>query len=206
MQQRGVVGGADADEHAGRLPARLSGAMPACSSASQATSSSSRCCGSIADRLARRDAEELRIEAIERVEERAEPGVGLPGDRSDRGCSRRRHPSAIWAPRDRVAAARSSRQNASGLSPPGKRHPMPTIAIGSVRARSDACSRDDMSSRARSARLSGDRLIVGSVFIRDRGRVARFQDARHEIQPCRREKAPKWAGTALGRPGFLPLR
>ena len=62
-----------------RLPISWSGAIPARSSASQLVSSSSRCCGSMAHRLARRDAEERRVEPIDSSQEPAPPRVILPG-------------------------------------------------------------------------------------------------------------------------------
>jgi hypothetical protein len=53
-----------------RLPRSVVGSIPARSMASQAVSSSSRCCGSAAS-LARGDAEELGVEPVGVVEEAA---------------------------------------------------------------------------------------------------------------------------------------
>ena len=56
------------------VPSSLRTSCPASSSASQAVSSKSRCCGIKAFGLARRNAEELGIELIDAVEETAPPG------------------------------------------------------------------------------------------------------------------------------------
>ena len=57
--------------------------------------------------------------------------------------------------------SRIRRQNASGLSAPGTRQPMPITAIGSLAARSRAAMRCCAFSNARNARLSGERAGSG---------------------------------------------
>ena len=69
--------------------AGLSGSMPACSRASQAISSRSRCWGSMASGFARGDAEEVGVELGGVVQEAAASGVGVARrwrGRGRRGC------------------------------------------------------------------------------------------------------------------------
>ena len=87
-----------------------------------------------ARRLARRDAEELGVEPIDVVEEAAASACDIfPGALPDRDRSRRRRPSDRRGTSPIASTpSRSSSQNASGSSaPPGKRQPIPTMAIGS---------------------------------------------------------------------------
>ena len=81
----------------------------------------------------------------------------LPG----RGRTRRRHPTDRPAPRARhrhrrAAGARTQRE----CLPPGTRHPMPTIAIGSARRIDPDCARVSL---ARSASLMAD-MPASAVF------------------------------------------
>ena len=130
-----VVAAADADEDAGLRAVRGGrAAWPASSSASQATSSSRRCCGSMLGGLARGDAEEVRVEAVELSEEAAVAAV--PSCRGRRGPGRR----SVGVPAvgrhlaDRVAAVAQQLPEARGWEPRGKRQPMPTTATGSCGA------------------------------------------------------------------------
>ena len=113
-----VVAVADADEDAGGRcrPAR-SGAMPACSSASQATSSSRRCCGSI---VSASRGEMPKNAASKPSTPSRKPPLRGPTScpaRRDRGRSRRRRPSGRRAPR----RSRRRRRAAAARTPPGRR-------------------------------------------------------------------------------------
>ena len=116
-----------------RLPARRSARMPASSSASQATSSSSRCCGSMRAASRGEMPKKRGVEPVD-VGRGSRPSAcrscrGAPGAdrRTRRRPSGRRGTSVIAS-----TPSRSSCQKLAGPSaPPGKRQPMPTMAIGS---------------------------------------------------------------------------
>ena len=80
-----VVARRDADEHAGALPARRSGAWPACSSASQRHLEQQPLLRIHAGRLARRDAEECGSK-------RSMPSRNPPYERRQPSCRRARDP------------------------------------------------------------------------------------------------------------------
>ena len=159
-----------------RLPASRSGACPACSSASQATSSSSRCCGSMLRASRGEMPKNCGSKRSTCVEEAAAARVRSCPARRGRGRSsastsqRSAGTSRDRRRRRRAAAARS----ASGSSaPPGKRQPMPMTAIGSRGARSGARrARACISSSARKARFSGDSAASVGVLGRRRHRSA----------------------------------
>ena len=120
-----------------RLPASRPAAMPASSSASQATSSSSRCCGSMLAASRGEMPKKAASKLVDVVEEAASCVVHLARPARGRGRSRRRRPSDRAESADRVDAVcrAGADSEASSCTPPGKRQPMPTIAIGSVRGR-----------------------------------------------------------------------
>src|SRR3954471_878249 len=102
------------------LPPRLAGAIPACSKASQASSSTSRCCGSIA--VAARG--EMPKNAASK---RSTSSRNPPRRTSVAAGSHRPAGTSVIALRPSV----SSRQKAAGPSAPGRRQESPTTATGS---------------------------------------------------------------------------
>ena len=157
---------------------------PASSSACHAVSSSSRCCGSMLSRLARRDAEELGIEAVDAVDEAAvarghlprRVGVGVvPGvERSSV-----RAESALMASRPLAAVCHKL---ARSCTPPGARMP-------GRRWRSARAPRPPSATRARSSRISSSARLIGrQVVAGRRGLIA---------------TAPGWRGRRV-RPAAAP--
>jgi hypothetical protein len=115
------------------LPARERGGIPACSNASQATSSRIRCCGSISS--ASRGDNPKKSASNPSI-----PLRKLPRRTVFRSIEACRAPSSAYE-RQRSAGMsdvvvpplRSKSQKASGLSTfPGNRQPIPTTAIGTA--------------------------------------------------------------------------
>ena len=145
-----------------RIAARL---MPAFSSASQATSSSNRCWGSIAA-ASRGEMPKNSASNSSGCQEVRKPALPT-ADRARHGVvgasSRRRRPSGPRAPArcHWPRPATTPRYSSALFTPPGNRHPIPTTAIGSVSAFSAISRRALRSSILRSAsvmiaRRSGD--------------------------------------------------
>ena len=130
---------------------------PASSSASQATSSSSRCCGSMLGRLARRDAEELGVEAVDPVEEAAVAGghlarrVGVAVVEGVERPALRRDLGDGVDTRQRSCAKPPRRR-----APPGKRQADAHDRDRLARARPPTCA-----SRALSSRISSSARFTG---------------------------------------------
>ena len=106
------------------LPEIRSSGSPASSSASHATSSSSRCCGSIRDRFTRRDPEEVRVEAVDPLDEAAPAAVRLA--RPARSRDRRTYESQRSAGTSVIAstpASRSLQKTSGSFARPGKATP-----------------------------------------------------------------------------------
>ena len=127
-----IVKAGQADEDAGGRTGKQSGAIPAFSSASHATSSSSRCCGSMfwASRGAMPNIAGSNPSIRDRkppLREASLPGASGSGSNNASTSQRSAGVSTTASP-----PVRSRSQNSSGVSaPPGKRQAMPTIAIGS---------------------------------------------------------------------------
>ena len=140
--------------------------MPARSSASQLTSSSSRCCGSIASASRGEIPKNVRVELVDVAEEAALAAVRLARSRPDRGrtgrrTSQRGNGSIASPPRS------SSAHSASGLvTPPGNRHAIDTIAIGS----SAPATRDAGAGRGTSAHQEAGQRLRRGVIEQQRGR------------------------------------
>ncbi|SGQ47462.1 Uncharacterised protein [Mycobacterium tuberculosis] len=140
------------------------GGIPACSNASQATSSSRRCWGSILSaslgEISKNSASKASMSGKNEPNRvvRASAAATSGGPPS-KGCHRC---GGTWLIEERRSQRKS--HNASGHEiPPGKRHPMPTTAIGSsseFRApRLTAASESGLGSGA--ARYAASALIVG---------------------------------------------
>ena len=84
--------------------------------------------------------------------------------RPDREVLTRQRAAGISETRSRPVT--SDCQNAAGLGPPGTRHPRPTTAMGSDRARSKAASFSCVCSSAMSAWRSGDRVTMQAAWWR----------------------------------------
>ena len=147
------------------LPVSESGAMPARSSASQLTSSTSRCCGSIVTASRGEMPKNCGIELVDLVEEarrtRSCPSPSRPRSMPPASAMARR--SAGYS-LTTSRPSRSSSQNASGdVAPPGKRQLIPMMAIGSRAACSTRSSFACMSSSA-CKRVLQQRTAFGRRF------------------------------------------
>ena len=135
--QQLVVEGEAADEHADvGAGQRRRRDIPPSSKASHVACSSSRCCGSRRLRLARRDPEELRVELVDLAEVPAAAGDHLAGLRRIRVVVSRGVPTCLGDVARGVGLARAAGSSSfpADPAPPGRRHPMPTIANGGCSA------------------------------------------------------------------------
>ena len=140
------------------------GGIPACSNASQATSSKRRCWGSILSaslgEISKNSASKASMSGRNEPHRVVRANVAATsGEPVSNGCHRSGGTSPIVQPRSTTNC-----HNASGPDiPPGKRHPIPTTAIGSsseLRAgRLDPAS--DSGSGSGAVRYAARALIVG---------------------------------------------